>query len=43
MNKAGIVTILVLVLAVELQKRDGLTPWKTLAQAANGELVLPHK
>ena len=40
MNKTGIALVLVVVLAVELQKRDGLSPWKTLGQAATGGLVL---
>lgn len=39
-NRTAIVTGLVIVLAIELAKRDGLTPWKTLGQAATGGLVL---
>jgi hypothetical protein len=38
---AGIATLLVVALGAELALRKGLTPLKTLSQAASGALVLP--
>ena len=38
---AGVATILVIVLGAEIALRKGLTPLKTLGDAASGSLVLP--
>lgn len=38
---AGIATLLVILLGVEIALRKGLTPLQTLGQAASGQLVLP--
>lgn len=40
MNRTGFVTVLIFLLGAELLRRDGLTPLKTVGQAASGQLVL---